>query len=157
MNPTDEKEAFSRMAAYCSRSEHCTGEIWEKLNKWELDDEAKQRIIELLRKEKFIDENRYTESFIHDKYKFAKWGKLKIRMALQQKQIPSSVITKYLDQIDQQDYLSILSGILKAKSKTIKGENDYERSAKLMRFAAGRGFELKDIRQCMDFPDEIHM
>lgn len=155
MNQTEEKEAFRRMAAYCSRAEHCTREILDKLNKWELDEDAKRRIVELLREEKYIDDNRYAQSFVHDKYKFAKWGKVKIRMALLQKQIDAAVIYQCLEGINQQEYLSILTGLLKAKKKTIKGDNDYERSAKLIRFAAGRGFELTDIRQCMDIPDDL--
>ena len=41
--------------------------------------------------------------------------------------------------------LDILQSLLKQKLKSIKAETDYERNAKLIRFAAGRGFTMQEI------------
>lgn len=43
------------------------------------------RIIDRLVVEKFIDEERYCRAFVNDKFRFAKWGKMKITQALYMK------------------------------------------------------------------------
>ena len=44
--------------------------------------------------------------------------------------------------------------MLASKRKSIHAADDYELNGKLMRFAMSRGFELKDIKRCIDIPDE---
>ena len=44
--------------------------------------------------------------------------------------------------------------LLEAKRKSIRAATEYERNAKLMRFALSRGFAADDIRRCIDLPDE---
>ena len=44
--------------------------------------------------------------------------------------------------------------LLASKRKSIHAADDYELNGKLMRFAMSRGFELKDIKRCIDVPDE---
>jgi hypothetical protein len=92
--------------------------------------------------------------FIHDKYRFAKWGKIKIGQALQLKKIPQSVFYRYLNEIDEDEYLAILDNLLAVKRKSVHAENEYELNNKLVRFALSRGFEMKDIRHCITLSDE---
>ncbi|KAA6329602.1 Regulatory protein RecX [termite gut metagenome] len=144
-----ENEALNRMAAYCSGVEHCRAEVREKLLRQELDENAIERILNRLEKEKFMDNERYTRSFINDKIRFDKWGKLKIKQALYFKQIPQEVVNRELEKIDEEEYLSLLRDILEKKKKTIRAKDAYEQKGKLMRFALGKGFEMEDIEKCM--------
>ena len=61
-----------------------------------------------------------------------------------------------MEEIDTEEYDSILKKLLKQKMKSIKAANDYERSMKLIRFAMGRGFTLEEIRRYVNQldPDE---
>ena len=149
-----ETDALSRVAAYCSTAEHCRAEVTEKLQRWGIPYDAIDRIINRLEQEKYIDEERFCRAFIHDKYRFAKWGKMKIAQGLYMKKIPSDVAWRYLNEIDEEEYLSILRDLLASKRKSIHAADDYELNGKLMRFAMSRGFELKDIKRCIDIPDE---
>jgi regulatory protein len=106
-------------------------------------------IVEYLRKESFIDDTRYCRAFINDKYRFAKWGKVKIAQALMQKRLPQSTFGTLLNEIDEEEYMKILTDTLRSKRKSIHAESDYERNGKLIRFAMSRGFELDDIKRCM--------
>jgi regulatory protein len=54
-----------------------------------------------------------------------------------------------MEEIDEQEYLNILTSLLKKKVRSIKASNDYERNGKLVRFAAGHGYEIGDILLCM--------
>jgi regulatory protein len=103
-----ETEALNRVAAYCSTAEHCRAEIAEKLQRWGIAYDAIDRIINRLEQEKYIDEERFCRAFINDKYRFAKWGKMKIGQALQLKKISSSVYWPYLNEIDEEEYHAVL-------------------------------------------------
>jgi regulatory protein len=144
-----EKEALNRMAAYCSESEHCRLDVRDKLLRQELDEGAIARILNRLEKENFIDNERYARSFINDKLRFGKWGKVKIKRTLRLKQIPEEVIAKGLEEMDQKEYIWILKEVLLKKKKTIQTTNEYELKAKLTQFALGKGFEMEDIEKCV--------
>lgn len=147
---TNEIKALSRMANLCARRECCVFDIRTKLMRYELDQEAIDRIIEQLKKDRYIDELRFTHSFINDKIQFNKWGKIKIDFALRQKYIPQSIINEaFLDFSDEQLNDS-LEALLSAKWKTIKGKTEHDKRTKLIRFGLGRGFEMSNILAFVD-------
>ena len=154
MTEITEDDAMGRMMAYCASAEHCRAEVVEKMQRWGLPYDAVDRIVERLEQERYIDEERYCRAFIRDKYLFAKWGKVKIGQALQLKKISSMTYRPFFEEIDEDEYLSILKKLLAAKRKSVRAENAYELNVKLMRFALSRGYEMKDIRRCLDVSEE---
>lgn len=154
MTNITETEALSKVAAYCSTAEHCRAEVSEKLQRWGLPYDAIERILERLENEKYIDEERFCRAFVNDKYRFAKWGKVKIAQALLLKKISYDVCRRFLNEIDEEEYLSILDSLLLAKRKSVHAGNEFELNGKLMRFALSRGFEMKDISRCIQLSDE---
>ena len=140
MNTITEEEALNRMAAYCSAAEHCKAEVNEKLQKWGLPYEVINRIIDRL--------------VVEDKFRFAKWGKMKITQALYMKKIPREVTYRYLNDIDREEYLAILGDLIAAKRKSIHAKDEFELNGKLIRFAMSRGFEMDDIRRCVQVEEE---
>lgn len=148
-NTISESKALSRMTHQCARREYCVFDIETKLQRYNLDREAIDNIITYLKKEKYIDELRFTRSFIKDKIRFNKWGKTKIEFALKQKRVPQEIVEEaFLDFTDEQLNDS-LQDLLQAKWKTIKGKTDYERRNKLIRFGLSRGFDMNNILDCM--------
>ena len=77
------------------------------------------------------------------------WGRVKINYEMQRKGIPSSIRSEALEGIDEQEYRSILLSLLKSKKKVTRGKDDREVYAKLLRFAAGRGFETRETSRCL--------
>ena len=149
MKELTEKEAIYKIAAYCSTAEHCFSEVKEKLKAWSISSEQQENIIEYLVKEQYINEERYAYSYVNDKFRFNKWGKNKIKQGLQLKDILPETVQKALESINTDEYILTLRQLLKAKNKSIKARNDYERCGKLIRFAIGRGYELSIIKQCL--------
>jgi len=139
------KEALNKAAVLCSAAEKCEWDICEKLRTWEVSDNEADKIIAYLKKENFLDENRFTVSFVKDKFRFNKWGKLKIAYALQQKHVPSVIIQEALSAIDEEEYFSILEDILRSKMRGLKHTDKYNLRGKLTRFAQSRGFEYEVI------------
>ena len=73
-----EAGALRRLETLCARSEHSEGELLDKMRRWGLSDEEQTRIMEKLVKTHFVDDERFTEAFIHDKIVFNGWGRRKI-------------------------------------------------------------------------------
>jgi len=149
MRDLSEAEMLHRMAAYCSTAERCVQDVEKKIKASGLSADAAHRIIEMLRKEKFLDESRFSRSFVNDKLQFNKWGRIKIGYELKRKNIPETYISEAIDAIEEDKYTSILIILLKEKKKTIRGKDKHEIFYKLMRFAAGRGFEGNITTKCL--------
>ena len=141
MRSKSASEILHQIARVCSAGERCTHDIRTRLDATALSDEEKQHIIDRLTAEKFIDEGRYCRSFVNDKLRFNRWGRIKITYELRRKAIPAHLIAESIDEIDETVYETILSTLLHEKKKVTKGKTPYEIHQKLMRFAAGRGFE----------------
>lgn len=150
MKEMTEQQALSSLAAACSRAEHCTGEIILKLDRWGIAPDARQRIVDYLVANKYVDDLRYARMFVRDKLKFNKWGRRKIAEAMWQKRVPSDIQEEALADISDEEYAEILLPLLKAKAPSVKARNDYEWAMKLMKFAVGRGFDTHIIRRCLD-------
>lgn len=126
---------------YCSRSEHCVLDVLNKLYAAGLGEEESDEIVQCLVAQGYVDEQRYANAFVNDKFRFNKWGKLKITHALRQKKIPTVVIQIALETLDEDAYSHVLLQLIEAKKKTVKGTAAQQKAA-VMRFAVSRGFEL---------------
>ncbi len=146
-------EILYKLAAQCSVSEQCLSDIKDKLNRYDLTEEERTRILRHLIEEKYVDDGRYAEAFVRDKYRFNKWGRIKIIQGLRIKGIDNETINNAMEAIEEEEYLNILRDLIKAKRKNTKGKSDYEVNGKIIRFATGRGFEFTAIRKCMDIDD----
>ncbi len=125
----------------CARQEKCVFDIRKKLYDWKLPIKNHDTVIDLLIKDQFINEQRYTLFFAKDKFHFNKWGKIKIEYTLKQKNIPYEYIKYALDEIPEMEYDKLLESELIKKLKTIKDKDEYTIKSKLVRFATSKGFE----------------
>jgi regulatory protein len=142
-------ELLHKAASYCSISEHCVSEVEEKLNAWSIEPDHKAKIIDRLIAEDFINEKRFCIFFVKDKFRFNKWGKIKISYALKQKGLSNDLIGMALGTIDEGEYEEMLAAILKTKLVGLKYEYEYEKQGKLFRFAQSRGFESNVIEKVL--------
>ena len=78
-NIVTDKDILKQMEMLCSRKEYCVFEINEKLKKFDISHSEKEAIIKTLENNNFIDELRYAKAYVNDKFKFNKWGRIKIR------------------------------------------------------------------------------
>ena len=144
-----EEQLFYRLSALCAKAEHCRQEMAAKMRTWQVPDDVQQRVIGRLADERYIDDDRYARAFVHDKVRYARWGRRKIEQALYMKRIPDDAIAAALDEVDASEYIETLRPLLQAKAKSIKAGSRYELEMKLMRFAAGRGFSVEEAKAAM--------
>jgi RecX family. len=87
-------------------------------------------------------------------------GQKKIELSLRQKQLPQGMIDDVFSDFPDAAFNESLQPILEKKWKSIKGASTYEKNGKLIRYALGRGFSMKEILACMkkmdlhELPDE---
>ena len=154
MKEVREQGAYLQLAQLCARSEHCQYDLLEKMRRWDMSDESQARVMQRLVSEHYVDDERYAHAFVHDKIKYNKWGRRKVEQALWMKHIDDDIRRQVLDEVDDEEYLSVLRQLLKQKRRSTKAENDYELNWKLVRFALSRGFTYDIIRQCLDVDEE---
>lgn len=151
-----EHEALLKLAALCSKAEHSSGEMQEKMRRWQLPAEAQARIMARLINEKYIDDARYARLFVRDKLRFDHWGPRKIEQALYRKGVAPDTIAEALADIDDADFFDILQQLLKQKRRTTKAADSYQLRSKLLRFAASRGFAIDMIYKALGSDGSDH-
>ena len=121
-------QAYQKLAALCARSEHCQQEMLDKMRQWGVSDEDQAKVMARLIKEKYVDDERFAHAFVYDKIRYSKWGRRKVEQALWMKRIDEHISKSILDEVDDEEYLQILRPLLKQKSKSVTGRNEYERT-----------------------------
>lgn len=150
-----EHEALLKLSALCARSEHSSGEMLEKMRRWQLDDSARRRVLERLVDEQFIDDERFARLYVREKIRFDHWGRRKIEQSLRLKGVDADICRRVLDEVDDSAYVAELTKLLATKRRSTKAASDYELNAKLTRYALGRGFDYSIVRQCITDADEL--
>ena len=153
--PITEQEALQKLSALCARAEHSSGEMLEKMRRWQLPEDVRERVLDRLIDEKFVDDERFARLFVREKIRFDRWGRRKIEQALYQKGVASDISHRVLDEVDYETYVAELKKLIAAKRRSVQAESDYEMRAKLTKYALGRGFDYNVIRQCIDGADEL--
>lgn len=145
-----EDQAYLQMARICSRKEYSPYDISKKLFRLSLTNEVIERIIIKLKNDNYINEERFIRSFINDKLRFNGWGVKKIEMHLRYKQLSPNIIEMVLSEYSDTELNSSLQSLLEKKWKLVKGESNYEKNGKLIKYALGRGFKMGDIISCIE-------
>jgi regulatory protein len=155
MKEVTEQGAYLQLAQLCARSEHCQHELLEKMRRWEMPEEAQARVMARLVSERYVDDERYARAFVRDKVRYNKWGRRKVEQALWLKHIDDDIRQRVLQEVDDEEYLSVLRPLLQQKRRTTRAASAYELNQKLVKFALGRGFTYDIIHQCIDIEEEL--
>ncbi len=134
-------EIKRKLESYCAYQERCTFEVQQKVSAFLLSEEEEHAVIQHLKDNRFLNEQRFAEAFIQGKLRINKWGRLKIKAALQQKRVPKEVIEKAFHELNENEYFDILQELFLRKQKELSKEKDaWTQKQKILRFLASRGF-----------------
>ena len=139
--PLTPDQVLDKMAKYCAYQERCVKDVRDKLMTYDISQADRDKVLEYLLDNRFVNDERFAKSFVRGKVHQSGWGMNKIRFHLIQKGIAKDIIDEALQQTDEEVYRQRLIDILKAKSKTVKAETDFERKRKLAAYAIQKGFE----------------
>ena len=138
-------EIKQKMVNYCVYQDRCHKEVEQKMWDFLLIPEAKDEILLYLMKENYLNEERFTRSYIRGKFYMKSWGRNKIRNHLKFKGVPEKLINASFDEIEDDDYEKTLEKLYIDYSGKIKGLPDYQKKSKTIKYLLSKGFEYESI------------
>ena len=85
------------------------------------------------------------------KWRVKRWGRVRIKYELKQKQVSEYCIKKALKQIDEEEYLQVLNEMAEAKYSSLKSDQYLVRKKKTIDYLVNRGFEMSLVNNCPVF------
>ncbi|MFC6267442.1 regulatory protein RecX [Frigoriflavimonas asaccharolytica] len=144
------KETKQKLADYCVYQDRCHQEVEQKMWEYVLIPEAKDEILLYLIQENFLNEERFTRSYIRGKFYMKSWGRTKIKSHLKFKGISEKLINSCWDEIDEADYQKTLEKVYNKYYATLKGLKEYQKKMKTTKYLMTRGYEYQEILKLND-------
>lgn len=138
------KEKALRLLEFRSHSER---ELKDKLRRAEAKDEDIEKIIEFCKEYKFVNDEDFARRKAADLKNIKRYGKNRIKSELYSVGISSDIINTVLCEMDFDDEEDILKPLVEKK---LKGNFERKNIDKCIRYFIYRGYELSDIRRCVD-------
>lgn len=134
---------------YCAIQERAASEVRKKLFEWKVRPDKINAILETLFKENYINELRFAKVFVSGKFRIKKWGRIKIKSELRARKISDHNIQLALQEIDEDEYLETLQDVINKKRSTLPEPLSYNNKAKVLNFAASKGYEKQLILELL--------
>ncbi len=138
-------EILSKIERYCAYQDRCTQEVLTKLRSWQIEEQEQRQVLQILKNDGFIDDERYVQSFIRGKINTKQWGVQKIRLGLIQKGISKELIDKYIEEINPQQYTDNIQTVLRKWTQS-HGPITQENITKLYRHLLSKGYTYEEIK-----------
>ena len=81
------EQALAALMRLCARAERSEEDARRLMTRWGVAPADRERVLERLRRDRFIDDARYAEAFVREKINLSGWGARKIADALHRKRI----------------------------------------------------------------------
>ena len=144
------EQALQKAKHYCGYQERNHSEVKEKLYSLGLWKKDVEEIISTLIEENYLNEDRFAIQYARGKFGLKRWGRVKIKYALKQKQVSVHSIKNAMDQIAENDYQKTLNKLAEQKLKTLKSEKDiFNKKRKLRDYLLQKGYEETRIRKVL--------
>ena len=140
----DEKLILEKMRSYCMYQERCIQEVKKKLTRLNVVPKSKSKIINHLIDNDYLNEVRFTKSFIQGKLRIKKWGIIKLNYELKIRGIKKITIDEEINKISKEDYYDYFNEFSKNKIKTLKGSKEQKKRS-FINYFTYRGWENKLI------------
>ena len=136
----DEKLILEKMRSYCMYQERCIQEVKKKLTRLQVVPKTKSKIINHLIDDDYLNEVRFTKSFIQGKLRIKKWGRLKLNYELKIRGVKKFIIDKEINKISKEDYYDYFNEFSNNKIKTLKGSKEQKKRS-FINYFTYRGWE----------------
>ena len=135
----------NRAARYCARGEKAAVEVNRKIYEWGGSPDQAAEIKDYLTKHNFLNEKRFAEAYTLDKFRFNKWGKIKIKNHLLAYEIDEMIIEESLALLDPTSYHNVIIKLCKDKIRSLRANEPSTLKVRLMKFLLQKGFEIETI------------
>jgi regulatory protein len=149
----DKSVIFQKICKWCAYQDRSEFETYQKLLSMDVSEKDALEMIELLKEENYLNQDRFLRSFINGKLHSKKWGLEKIKFHLKQKHhVPEDLINQYFQEINKNEYLEQLKKIIHRKKLILekKEKDKMQLKKKIINFALSKGFDFSDIYQVIN-------
>ncbi|MDC0210553.1 RecX family transcriptional regulator [Flavobacteriaceae bacterium] len=135
------KEIEGKLQYYCSYQDRCHKEVKAKLKSFKISSDELNEIVSNLIKDNYLNESRFSKSFVRGKFNIKNWGKVRIVNELKLRNISIYNINLGLKEIDDQDYINKLEDIFNKKLSSLSNLNSNLKKKKIISYLLYRGWE----------------
>lgn len=136
----DEKVILEKMRSYCMYQERCIKEVKKKLTSLQVIPKTKSKVINHLIDNDYLNEVRFTKSFIQGKLRIKKWGRIKLNYELRIRGVKKFIIDEQINKISNDDYYDYFNEFSNNKIKILKGSKDQKKRS-FINYFTYRGWE----------------
>jgi regulatory protein len=146
VDPIDIIKIIAKAERFCAYQERSKRQVTIKLTQFGLSAAQENQVVSHLITHRFLDEDRFVESYIHGKSTLKGWGPAKIKQGLRGHFIDEDKIAKALAAfLPDQNQASLVRLIEKKMLQLLHEEDPYHKKAKVVRYALSKGYTLENI------------
>jgi regulatory protein len=149
------EEALEKARRFCNYQERCTSEVVQRLKEWNVTGDSAKKILDDLREETLLDDERFAKAFARGKFRIKNWGAGKIQAGLRAKGLSDDFVKAALAELPQQDQDNTLQMLLEKKNNLLKETNLQQRKTKLASYAMQKGYRGDKLWTTIDSILEI--
>lgn len=142
-------EAYYKAINYINIKLRCSGEIEKYLSK-DFSTTTINDVLKKLKEDGYLNEDVYTEAFIHDQINLKVVGPLKIKSDLIHLKIQEAIINKHLECYGKKTQYEKIDKVISKELKTNKNKSVIMLKNKLLKSLIDKGFYKEDIMNCLD-------
>jgi len=143
------EQALQKLRHYCAYQERSHQDVREKLRQLGCAKKEHEAILSRLIEDDYLNEERFALAFAGGKWRAKHWGRNRIRYELKQKKISDYCIKKALQQIEEEEYLALLSRVANEKYASLSQDQYIIRYKKTTDYLIARGFEPELVRAAL--------
>ena len=142
------EQALQKIKKFCAYQDRCHAEVRSRLLSYKVYGDTLEEIIAELVREDYLNEERFSRSFVRGKFRMKGWGRNKIQRELKTREISDYCIRKGMSEIDEEEYRQTLLRILQRYADAnVKGKDEFTTVKKMYEHAFRKGFETEIISE----------
>lgn len=142
-------QAQKKIEYYCAYQERCHKEVIAKLRTLGMIPSVIDKIISELIKANYLNETRFTQSFVRGKFRIKKWGKNRILQELKVRDISSFNIKLGMKEISDDNYQKTFYELFEKRRREVKQLTKTEQKKKIFSYMSYRGWENSKVYEAL--------
>ena len=142
--------SYQKCCGYLDRKMRSEKEIRNYLKKNEVSKEIVESVIQKLKENHFLDDDRYVNSYVNDSVKFTNNGPLKIEKSLIDLGIKKEMIEKRLDEISKEVWEDKIKKIIQKRNQSNQKDSEMVFKRKLSQYLYTIGYPYEITSSLVD-------
>jgi len=140
------EQTLQKLRHYCAYQERSHREVRDKLFLLGCPARQHDELISSLIEDDYLNEERFAKAYAGGKWRAKRWGRIRIKMELQQRGVSVYCIRKAMAEIEEADYEKVLKELITKKYQSLKQFQYIIRQKKTADYIIGKGFEPELVR-----------